>query len=67
MFDAFFLIGLPYIAVTVCIVGSIYRYRSNQFSYSSLRSQFLENRNQDFRDPGNAQDPQRQDRGTGRA
>ncbi|HEC28778.1 MAG TPA: respiratory nitrate reductase subunit gamma [Gammaproteobacteria bacterium] len=38
----FLFIAFPYIAVVVCIVGSIYRYKSNSFKYSSLSSQFLE-------------------------
>jgi len=44
MFDAFFFIGLPYIAVFVMVFGSLYRYYSNRFSYSSLSSQFLESK-----------------------
>ena len=40
-----FLYGVfPYLALTLAIVGSIWRYFSNRFSYSSLSSQFLENR-----------------------
>ncbi|MBK8501848.1 MAG: respiratory nitrate reductase subunit gamma [Saprospiraceae bacterium] len=38
----FFLIGLPYIALVVCVVGTIWRYRSTKFKVSSLSSQFLE-------------------------
>ncbi len=38
----FLLIGLPYIAIVLAIVGSIWRYRSTKFKYSSLSSQFLE-------------------------
>jgi nitrate reductase gamma subunit len=34
----------PYVAIVVAIVGSIWRYVRNEFSYSSLSSQFLENR-----------------------
>lgn len=34
----------PYVAVTLAIVFTIYRYYSDRFSYSSLSSQFLENR-----------------------
>ncbi len=40
----FFLIGLPYIALAVFLVGSIWRYRSTKFKVSSLSSQFLEGR-----------------------
>lgn len=38
----FFLIALPYIALAIFIVGSIWRYRSTKFKVSSLSSQFLE-------------------------
>ncbi len=39
----FFLIALPYIALFVFVIGSIWRYR-NGFKFSSLSSQFLEGR-----------------------
>ena len=40
-----FLFGVfPYVALAIMIVGLIWRYRTNQFSYSSVSSQFLENR-----------------------
>ncbi len=40
-----FLFGaLPYVALTVFLVVTIQRYRQETFSYSSLSSQFLENR-----------------------
>ena len=40
-----FLFGVfPYIAIIVMIVGVIWRYRTNQFSYSSVSSQFLEDK-----------------------
>lgn len=42
MLDYLFFIALPYIAVTLLVVVSIYRYVTNRFSYSSLSSQFLE-------------------------
>lgn len=35
---------LPYIATVVFILGSIYRYRQQTFTYSSLSSQLLENK-----------------------
>ncbi len=34
----------PYVALTLATVGGMYRYYANRFSYSSLSSQFLENR-----------------------
>ncbi|MFQ5421253.1 MAG: respiratory nitrate reductase subunit gamma [Anaerolineae bacterium] len=34
----------PYMAIVVAIVGTVWRYFSDQFSFSSLSSQFLENR-----------------------
>ena len=40
----FLFIGLPYVAVAVFMVGTIYRYRATGFKYSSLSSQFLEGR-----------------------
>ena len=40
----FFLIGLPYAALVIFLVGTIYRYRVTKFAYSSLSSQFLEGR-----------------------
>ena len=40
----FTLIALPYIALIVFIVGSIWRYRATKFKVSSLSSQFLEGR-----------------------
>ena len=44
IFNNFLLIGLPYIALAVFLVGSIYRYRYKGFQLSSLSSQFLEGR-----------------------
>lgn len=44
MFDIFLFVGLPYLALFVFAFGSIFRFVTNQFSYSSLSSQFLENR-----------------------
>ena len=40
----FFFIGLPYASIVIMIIGTIYRYRSLQFEFSSLSSQFLEGR-----------------------
>lgn len=42
--NIFFFIALPYVALIVFLIGSVYRYRSKKFSYSSLSSQFLETR-----------------------
>lgn len=42
MTDYLFFIVLPYIAATLFLVVSIYRYVTFKFSYSSLSSQFLE-------------------------
>jgi nitrate reductase gamma subunit len=44
MLDNFLLIGLPYVALIVFLVCTIYRYRATKFNYSSLSSQFLESR-----------------------
>jgi nitrate reductase gamma subunit len=38
----FLFIAFPYVAIVVFFVGSVYRYKSNSFKYSSLSSQFLE-------------------------
>lgn len=40
--DNFLLIALPYIALIVFIIGSVYRYRAKGFQVSSLSSEFLE-------------------------
>lgn len=37
----FLFIALPYIAIVICVVGCIYRYRSNGYKVSTLSSQFL--------------------------
>lgn len=44
MLDLFLFAALPYVAVFVLFAGSIWRYRTNKFSYSALSSQFLEGR-----------------------
>lgn len=41
-FDNFFLIVLPYLALAVFLIGTIYRYTKRKFQVSSLSSQFLE-------------------------
>jgi len=42
MWDHLFFIVLPYVAATLFVVVSIYRYVTDKFSYSSLSSQLLE-------------------------
>jgi len=42
MLEQFLFIGLPYIAVSIMVLGSIYRYKFQRFTYSALSSQFLE-------------------------
>ncbi len=42
MLNNFLFIALPYAALAVFLVGTIYKYRSLKFQYSSLSSQFLE-------------------------
>jgi nitrate reductase gamma subunit len=37
-------VALPYVAWTLAILGGLYRYYTNRFSYSSLSSQLLEGR-----------------------
>lgn len=41
-FTNFLTIALPYLAIVLCVVGCIYRYRASGFKYSSLSSQFLD-------------------------
>ncbi len=41
-FSNFLTIGLPYLAMVLCVVGCIYRYRASGFKFSSLSSQFLD-------------------------
>ena len=41
--DQFFFVVMPYLAFIVFFLMTIYRYRAQSFSYSSLSSQFLEN------------------------
>lgn len=35
--------AFPYVFITICIVGLIFRYRTNRYSWSSQSSEFLEN------------------------
>ncbi|MBI5149332.1 MAG: respiratory nitrate reductase subunit gamma [Candidatus Omnitrophica bacterium] len=44
MFDQFLFVGLPYAAILSLVVGSVARYKMRAFSYSSLSTQFLEDR-----------------------
>ncbi len=44
MIQSFLLVGLPYAAILICVLGSIWRFRTQRFSYSALSSQFLEDR-----------------------
>jgi nitrate reductase gamma subunit len=44
MFDNALFVGFPYVAVTIAIVVSVYRFFFDPYSYSSQSSQFLENR-----------------------
>jgi len=44
LINNFLFIGLPYLAVAICVVGAIHRYRTSGFTVSSLSSQFLEAR-----------------------
>lgn len=42
--DEFLYVGIPYLAVAIAVLGSIVRWRTDRFSWSSHSSQFLENR-----------------------
>ncbi|MBI1880622.1 MAG: respiratory nitrate reductase subunit gamma [Chloroflexi bacterium] len=44
MSDFVLFVVLPYVAIVLAILGGIYRYFNDRFSYSSFSSQFLENR-----------------------
>ncbi len=41
--DILLFIVFPYVAVALAVAGTIYRYITNQYSFTSLSSQFLEN------------------------
>ncbi len=45
LLNNFLFIILPYLALTVFLVGTIYRYRGTKFKFSSLSSEFLEGKN----------------------
>jgi nitrate reductase gamma subunit len=42
--NEFLYVGIPYLAVTVAVLGTIVRWRTDRFSWSTHSSQFLENR-----------------------
>jgi nitrate reductase gamma subunit len=42
LLNNFFFIAFPYIALFVFLIGTVYRYKSKKYTYSSLSSQFLE-------------------------
>jgi nitrate reductase gamma subunit len=44
MFDIVLFAVFPYVAVIIAVVVGLYRYFNDRFTYSSLSSQFLENR-----------------------
>lgn len=44
MMDTFFLIGLPYLAIVIAIVGCIWRVKYQQYGMSARSSQFLEDK-----------------------
>ena len=44
MADTFLYIVFPYVALILAVVGAVYRYFNDRFSYSSLSSQLLEHR-----------------------
>ncbi len=44
MLDEVLFVAIPYVAVILAVVGGIYRYFGDRFSYSSQSSQFLESR-----------------------
>lgn len=43
MADLVLFVAIPYAAVIVAVVMTVYRYQNNRFSYSSMSSQLLEN------------------------
>lgn len=43
MTDELLFVAIPYAAVLIAVVMTVYRYRNNRFSYSSMSSQLLEN------------------------
>lgn len=43
MFEIMLFVVFPYVALAIGIVGTLYRFVTNQYSFTSLSSQFLEN------------------------
>ena len=44
MWNIFLYAVIPYLAVAIAVLGGIWRYKTDRFSYTSQSSQFLENR-----------------------
>ncbi|MBY0435004.1 MAG: respiratory nitrate reductase subunit gamma, partial [Cyclobacteriaceae bacterium] len=44
MWNNFLFIALPYIALAVCVIGTVFRIRYMPLSNSALSSQFLESK-----------------------
>jgi len=44
MYDLLFFAVFPYVCIIIAILGSVWRFTNDRFSYSSLSSQFLETR-----------------------
>jgi len=44
MWNTFLFAVIPYLAVAIAVLGGVWRYRHDRFSYSSQSSQFLESR-----------------------
>lgn len=44
MLDTFLFVGLPYLSLTVLVLGTVYRFRYQKLGVSSMSSQFLEGR-----------------------
>ena len=44
MMDSMLFVALPYLAIIICVVGSIMRIRMMPMTYSALSSQFLESK-----------------------
>jgi nitrate reductase gamma subunit len=44
MLETFLFIGLPYLAVIFCLIGCVYRFRTQPLGVSALSSEFLEHR-----------------------